>query len=88
MLGQIAGLLVGRPYRYTEQQRGELHAVLLERTRRYGFPIVADADFGHTAPQFTIPIGCRAELDAAERVFAIVEPAVTSSDGGATRSPA
>lgn len=76
VLGHISGLLVGRPMGYTPEQREELRQVLLERTRPYGFPIVADMDFGHTTPQFTLPIGVRAELDTAERRFAIVEGAV------------
>ncbi len=46
------------------------------RTRRYRFPIVADADFGHTSPQCTLPIGCRAEIDSARRRLAVVEAAV------------
>jgi len=50
--------------------------VLLERTKAYRFPIVADLDFGHTAPQLTLPIGVRAELDVAAQRFAILEPAV------------
>jgi muramoyltetrapeptide carboxypeptidase LdcA involved in peptidoglycan recycling len=78
VLGRISGLLVGRPYRYTDRQKAELHAVLLERTRRYGFPIVADLDFGHTAPQLTLPIGCRAEVDAGTRRVAILDAAVTT----------
>ncbi|HEY3078896.1 MAG TPA: S66 peptidase family protein [Chloroflexota bacterium] len=78
VLGRISGLLVGRPYRYTDEQKSELHAVLLERARRYAFPIVADLDFGHTAPQLTLPIGCRAEVDATARRLAILEAAVST----------
>ena len=29
-----------------------------------GIPVVADASFGHTTPQFTFPIGGRGRLDA------------------------
>jgi len=75
VLGRLA---VGRPMRYTEPQKDELRAVLLERTLRHAFPIVADVDFGHTAPQLTLPIGCRAELDTARRRFALLEAAVTA----------
>jgi muramoyltetrapeptide carboxypeptidase len=53
-----------------------LRTVILERTRRYSFPIVSDVDFGHTAPQLTLPIGVRARLDALTHSFAILEPAV------------
>jgi muramoyltetrapeptide carboxypeptidase LdcA involved in peptidoglycan recycling len=76
VFGQITGLLVGRPYGYSETQKADLRAVLLERTRRYAFPIVADLDFGHTAPQFTLPVGCRAEVDVGEHHLAITEAAV------------
>jgi len=50
--------------------------VLRERTDRFGFPIVADMDFGHTGPQLTLPIGCRARVEGARRRFEIVEAAV------------
>jgi muramoyltetrapeptide carboxypeptidase len=76
VLGRLNGMVVGRPMRYTDEQKAQLREVVLERTRRYGFPIVADVDFGHTSPQLTLPIGCRAELDVGERRFAIVEAAV------------
>lgn len=75
-LGQISGLLFGRPMRYSQDKRAELRSVLLERTKQYGFPIIADMDFGHTSPQVTLPIGCMAEIDVRERRFEIVESAV------------
>jgi muramoyltetrapeptide carboxypeptidase LdcA involved in peptidoglycan recycling len=50
--------------------------VVLERTSAYTFPIVADMDFGHTAPQFTLPVGCRARIDASNQRFEIIEAAV------------
>ncbi|MCJ7624264.1 MAG: hypothetical protein MUO76_12240, partial [Anaerolineaceae bacterium] len=74
---KISGLMVGRPMRYTEEQRQDLHRVLLERTRKYSFPILADMDFGHTAPQLTLPIGCKARIDSGEKSFEILEPAVS-----------
>jgi muramoyltetrapeptide carboxypeptidase LdcA involved in peptidoglycan recycling len=77
VLQEINGLLVGRPMRYSDQQKQQLREVILDRTRRYGFPIVTDMDFGHTSPQFTLPIGCRARIDAETRQFSIVEPAVS-----------
>ncbi len=76
VFGQIAGLLVGRPLGYTEEQKEQLDAILVDRTRRYAFPIVSGADFGHASPQLTLPIGCMAEIHASEHRFAIVEAAV------------
>jgi len=75
-LQQVRGLLFGRPMRYTEAEKQALREVLLERTRRYRFPIVTDMDFGHTAPQFVLPIGCRARIDTAAQRFEILEAAV------------
>ena len=80
VLSQIRALLVGRPYGYTDAQRAELAAVLLERTRGHAFPIVAELDFGHTAPQMTLPIGCRIEVDADARRLIILDPAVTAKE--------
>jgi muramoyltetrapeptide carboxypeptidase LdcA involved in peptidoglycan recycling len=42
----------------------------------YGFPVVADMDFGHTSPMLTFPVGCRAAIDAGRELFEIVEAAV------------
>jgi muramoyltetrapeptide carboxypeptidase LdcA involved in peptidoglycan recycling len=76
VLGRLRGLLVGRPMRYTDAQKEHLRAVILERTARYDFPIVTDMDFGHTAPQMTLPIGCQARIDVAEESIVVTEAAV------------
>jgi muramoyltetrapeptide carboxypeptidase LdcA involved in peptidoglycan recycling len=77
VLAQIHGLLVARPYGYSDEERAQLHDVIRERTQNYDFPIVADLDFGHTTPIFTLPIGCRAAIDGDARRFIITEAAVT-----------
>ena len=76
LLGGLRGLLVGRPWGYTDPERRELREVLLNRTARYDFPIVADMDFGHTTPQLTLPLGCAARIDAAAKRFELMESAV------------
>ena len=76
VLQNLQGLLVGRPMRYNEAEKQQLREVILERTHGYAFPIVADMDFGHTAPQFTLPVGCRARLDAESRRFEVIDAAV------------
>jgi muramoyltetrapeptide carboxypeptidase len=73
---RIRGLFFGRPYGYAPEEREQLHKVILERTKRYDFPVVADMDFGHTSPMFTLPVGCRALIDARRERFEIVEAAV------------
>jgi muramoyltetrapeptide carboxypeptidase LdcA involved in peptidoglycan recycling len=76
VLEKLGGMLVGRPMKYTSEEKAQLREVILERTASYAFPIVTDMDFGHTAPQFTLPIGCRARLDPQARRFTLIEPAV------------
>lgn len=76
VLRQICGLLFARPYGYSEAERQLLHRVIRERTKAYDFPIIADMDFGHTSPIFTLPIGCRAIIDTENLRFAIDEVAV------------
>jgi muramoyltetrapeptide carboxypeptidase LdcA involved in peptidoglycan recycling len=76
VLQQLNGLLVGRPFGYSEAWKAELRSVILERTRDYTFPIVVDVDFGHTSPQCTLPIGCRAAIDSGARRLDIFESAV------------
>ncbi len=76
VLQALAGLLFGRPMKYSDAEKGELREVLLERTGRYDFPVVADMDFGHTSPQFVLPVGCEARIDSTTRRFEILEAAV------------
>lgn len=76
VFGESRGLLFGRPYGYTAEERVQLHEVILDHVGRYEFPVVADMDFGHTSPTFTLPVGCRAAIDAGRERFEIVEPAV------------
>jgi muramoyltetrapeptide carboxypeptidase LdcA involved in peptidoglycan recycling len=76
VFAQVTGLLVARPYGYSEEARLHLHEVVRERTERFGFPVVADMEFGHTSPMLTLPIGCRAEIDAETRTIRIAEAAV------------
>jgi muramoyltetrapeptide carboxypeptidase LdcA involved in peptidoglycan recycling len=76
VLQRLKGLMVGRPMRYTKEEKQQLREVVLKRTRGYTFPIVTDMDFGHTAPQFTVPIGCRARIDAENQRFEVIDAAV------------
>jgi muramoyltetrapeptide carboxypeptidase len=76
VLEKLAGMLVGRPMLYGEQEKQQLREVILARTEKYNFPIISDMDFGHTAPQFTLPIGCRARIDSRQATFEILDAAV------------
>ena len=77
IMEKISGLLFGRPMRYSSFEKQQLYEVILDRTSRFKFPIMANMDFGHTAPQFVLPIGCRARIDASAGRFEILEAAVS-----------
>ncbi len=77
VLEQIRGLLFGRPMRYSPSEKQELYQVLLDRSSAYEFPIVAELDFGHTSPQFVLPIGCQARVDTTNESIEILEGGVS-----------
>ena len=79
---QVQGILFARPMGYSAAERAALHQVLLERTKQYDFPIVADMDFGHTSPMITLPIWCKARVDTRARTFELLEAAVAVSPTG------
>ncbi len=71
----VAGLVVGRPTRYTDEQTTALWDVVADRTASAGIPVLGNVDLGHTDPMLTLPIGARARLDAGGRDFRLLEPA-------------
>lgn len=73
---KIRGLIVGRPMAYSEDEKQMLRERILERTQGFSFPVITDMDFGHTAPQITLPLGCRARIDTTKKRFEIMDTAV------------
>ena len=76
---QIRGMIVGRtnPNEYVVHSKDlDLHKVIMEATEEYDFPIIADMDFGHTDPMFTIPYGVEARINTAEMEFSLIGSAV------------
>ena len=76
VFNKLSGMLVGRSMYYSDAEKHELDERILERTKGYTFPVVTGMDFGHTAPQFTLPIGVLARVDTITKCFEITEPAV------------
>ena len=76
---QIRGMIVGRTnpneYEVYSKELG-LQEIIQESTREYDFPIIAEMDFGHTDPMFTIPYGVEAVINTEEVEFSIMESAV------------
>jgi muramoyltetrapeptide carboxypeptidase LdcA involved in peptidoglycan recycling len=77
---QITSLLIGRPMKFTPEEKQALYQdiveVVAEEFGRPDLAIVANMDFGHTDPQWILPLGVQAEVDCEQRTFRLLEAAV------------
>ena len=77
---RLGGLMFGRARGYTDQQKHELdcmiRSVVVDEFGATGLAIVSNMDFGHTDPQWILPLGVVAELDPRAGTFRLLEPAV------------
>jgi muramoyltetrapeptide carboxypeptidase LdcA involved in peptidoglycan recycling len=77
---RLAGLIVGRARGYDDEEKRRLDeaisSVVIDDFGAGRLPILTNADFGHTDPQWILPLGVMAELDPGARTFRLVEPAV------------
>ena len=73
-------LLFGRAHGYAEPEKQDLERAIIDVvTGEFGcsdLPIVANMDFGHTVPQFILPLGVTAQLDCRTKTFRLVESAL------------
>ncbi len=60
----VRGLVIGRFQRASRMDPDILDTIVGAKPELASIPVVADASFGHTTPQFTFPIGGRGRLDA------------------------
>ena len=73
----IKGMIVGRFFGYSEQEKKEAVKIIQERTSGYEFPILLNADVGHSDPMVTIPLGVKIKIDSSKNIFDIKEGGVT-----------
>lgn len=73
---KIKGLIVGRPYNYSEEEYTKLKEIILYYTEKYNYPILLDANIGHSDPMITIPLGVKVSLDSEKNFFSIDESGV------------
>lgn len=76
ILKKVRGLIIGRPYRYSQGETKTYKKIILEATAGYSFPILYGADIGHTDPQITIPLGVEVELNSTTNNFEFLESGV------------
>ena len=77
LFDQISGLVIGKVNELSEEEEKLFESLILEYTADSDLPILTGADFGHTAPQLTLPIGIQASLDSQQDRFSIDEAAVS-----------
>lgn len=74
---KISGLLVGRARDYSEEENKELYGnivkIVSQEFGKSNIPIVANMDFGHTDPQYIMPLGIEAEIDCKAKKFRLIE---------------
>jgi muramoyltetrapeptide carboxypeptidase len=73
MFENISGLIIGRPYRFSDDLCSELKGLVLKYAGLYGYPILYNANIGHCAPNITFPFGVLAEIDSSKNAFRIIE---------------
>ncbi len=73
----IRGMIVGRFFGYSEQEKKEVIKIIKERTADYRFPILINVDIGHSDPMVTVPLGVKVKIDSSENLFEIKESGVT-----------
>ena len=63
----VRGVVIGRFQKKMGMKRELLEEIIKTKQELASLPVIAGADFGHTTPKLTIPIGGRASIDASDR---------------------
>ncbi len=74
---KISALIFGRPRDYSDSERKKMDENILNIMRiecsNEKLPIVTNMDFGHTDPQWILPLGINAEIDCKKKSFKLLE---------------
>jgi muramoyltetrapeptide carboxypeptidase LdcA involved in peptidoglycan recycling len=77
IFNKISAVLVGRARDYTQEDTKKLEDFLVEViSNQFGhpeMPIITNMDFGHTDPQFILPLGIKAEINCKNKTFKLLE---------------
>jgi len=81
VLSKIRAILFGRARSYSDHEKVDLQNMIIQIVAGEfdlpDMPIVTNMDFGHTDPQFILPLGIQAEIDCAAKTFRLLESAVS-----------
>ena len=74
---KVSAVIFGRARDYSPEEKDMLDktikSVVADEFEKPNLPIVTNMDFGHTDPQFILPLGIKAELDCQNKKFRLVE---------------
>lgn len=72
---KVQAILIGRFENSFGMTKEKLHHIFSTKPELKNLPIIANADFGHTTPIFTFPIGgtCRLHADVSGKVELVIE---------------
>lgn len=74
---KISALLFGRARDYTKEETCELNNTIIQViNKEFGYKdltVVTNMDFGHTDPQWVLPLGIKAQIDHNKKTFKLVE---------------
>lgn len=77
---RASAVLFGRPRDYTDEEKIKFDQMVLEVIKgEFGndkISVVSNMDFGHTDPQFILPLGVKAEIDCERKTFRLLESPV------------
>jgi len=73
---KIKGLIVGRGFGYTKEEREKFKQIVEKHTNDYNFPVLFNVNIGHTDPIITLPINIEVTLDSDKNKFVIEEAGV------------
>ena len=76
ILQEINGILFGRARDYSDEEKVELEEVIVQvckEFKREDLVVMTNLDFGHTAPQFILPLGIKAQIDTTKKSLKLLE---------------
>ncbi len=72
----ISGLIIGRPYKFSDELKNQLKKIILKYTSAYDYPILYNVNIGHCSPNITLPFGVMAEINSSRNLFSTKESGV------------
>ena len=68
----VRGIVLGRFQKASQMNQEKLRAIVTTKKKLGDIPIIAGADFGHTTPSFTFPVGGTVVIDASSEQTKII----------------